>query len=178
MSTSYVLIIAAVAGVSAILLLALRGKMVKATEGVVQGRSPKEAMNDYLCSTIKGYNPADFNIAYGWVMARYDINRVFAYNSDRILVVPVKLLHGNLVMPDNQEMVAIDLDTVDHLFIFKRGANSGVRVCFDNKKNTDNHYDLNCLKKDVCGQDNIPDFMEFIAFMENWAKEHDIRVEE
>lgn len=178
MSISYLFIIAAIVVVSLIFMLVLRGRIVKRTEGVVEGRSAEEAMNDYLNQTVTGYNPADFQVAYGWVMAKYDINRVFAYNSNHILVVPVKLLHGELTMPDNQEMVVIDLDTVDHLFLFKRGSNSGVRVYFDNEKNTDNFYDLDCVKKDVCGNDNIPDFMKFVSFMENWAKEHNIPVEE
>lgn len=178
MSISYLFIIAAIVVAYLIFMLVLRDKIVKRTEGVVEGRSAEEAMNDYLCQTVNGYNPADFQVVYGWVMANYDINRVFAYNSNQILVVPVRLLHGELVMPDNQEMGVIDLDTIDHLLLFKRGSNSGVRVYFDNEKNSDNFYALDCVKKDVCGNDNIPAFMKFIDFMENWAKGHNIPVEE
>lgn len=178
MNTSYLFIIAAIVVAYLVFMFVLRGKIAKRTEGVVEGRTAEEAMKDYLCQTVNGYNPDDFMMAYGWVMAKYDINRIFAYNSDQILVVPAKLLHGELVMPDNQEMVVIDLDTVNHLFLFKKGSNSGVRVYFDNEKDSDNFYDLDCLKKDVCGNDNIPEFMKFVDFMENWAKKNNILVEE
>lgn len=178
MSTSYLFIIGAIVIAYLVFMFVLRDKMEKRTEGVVEGRSAEEAMHDYVCQTVKGYNRADFQVVYGWVMARYDINRVFAYNAKQILVVPVKLLHGELVMPNNQEMVVIDLDnTIDHLLLFKRGSNSGVRVYFDNEKNSDNFYDLDCRKKDVCGNDNIPTFMKFVEFMESWANEHNIPVE-
>lgn len=177
MSTSYLFIIGAIIVAYLIFMFVLRDKMVKSTEGVVEGRSAEEAMNDYLCQTVNGYNRADFQVVYGNVMARYDINRVFAYNSKQVLVVPVKLLHGDLVMPDNQEMVVIDLNTIAHFLFFKQGSYSSVRAYFDNEKNSDNFYDLDCNKKDVCGNDNIPTFMKFIEFIENWAKEHNIPVE-
>lgn len=178
MSTSYLFIIGAIVIAYLVFMLVLRGKIAKRTEGVVEGRSAEEAMNDYLCQMVNGYNRADFQVVYGWVMARYDINRVFAYNAKQILVVPVKLLHGELVMPNNQSMIVIDLNTIDHLHLFKHGSNSGVRVYFDNEKDSDNSYDLNCREKNVCGNDNVPTFMKFVEFMENWAKENNILIEE
>lgn len=177
MSTSYLFIIGAIIVAYLVFMFVLRGKIVKRTEGVVEGRSAEEAMNDYLSQMVNGYNRADFQVVYGWVMARYDINRVFAYNSKQILVVPVKLLHGELVMPNNQEMVVIDLNMIDHLHLFKHGSNSGVRVYFDSEKDSDNSYDLNCREKNVCGNDNVPTFMKFVEFMENWAKENNILIE-
>ena len=178
MSATYLIIIGAIVVAYLVFMFVLRGKMVKRNEGVVEGMSADEAMNDYLTRVVKGYVPADYRLAYGWVMARYDINRVFAYNSERILVVPVKLLHGELVTPQDQGLVIIDIKDVDHLLLFKKGSNSGVRVYFDNEKNSENFYDLNCNKKDVCGNDNIPSFMKFVDFMEHWANKNNIPVEE
>ncbi len=178
MKTSYLIIIGAIFVAYLVFVLFMRARIQKRTAGVVEGRSAEEAMNDYLSQTIKGYNPADFSLAYGWVMARYDIERIFAYNDRQILVVPIKMLHGEPVMPQNQEIVNIDLADVDHLWLHRRGGNSGVRVYFDNERHTENFYDCNVSKKDICGQDNLPSFMRFIDSMESWAKRNGIKIED
>lgn len=65
MSTSYLFIIGAIVVAYLVFMFVIRGKIVKSTEGVVEGCSAEEAMHDYVCQKVKGYNRADFQVVYG-----------------------------------------------------------------------------------------------------------------
>ena len=45
---------------------------------------------------------------------------------------------------------------------------------FFREKNDEDGFQIWCEKKDVCGNDNLPNFRNFIAFLEEWARKHNI----
>ena len=180
MSKTYLLIIAAIAVAYLIYMYGLRRLMTRKPADVVTDMSAYEAMKLYLGKTLPELNVGDYRLLWGSTFGNTDINRIFAYNSERILVIPAKVLNGELVMPEAQPSADIELDSIDHIWFGKK--ESSIRMMFVtlffNAKDDDNNFDIWREKKDVCGDDNRPAFREFIAFMEGWAKEHSIRTED
>jgi len=180
MSTTYLFIIGGIVVAYLIFMFGIRNLLVKKTQGVVTDCTAEEAMSNYLQQILQGFNPKDFQLVWGSTFANTDITRVFAYNDSQILVIPCKLLNGELVMPENQPSAAINLADVNHIRIGRKETIMRmpfVTLFFDAEDN-DNNFDLWREKKDVCGNNNHAAFQKFIDFMENWAKEHNIPVEE
>ena len=180
MSTGYFLIIGAIAVIYLVFMFGLRGILKKNHQDAVTDMTADEAMKLYLERIVPGLNPGDFRLLWGSTFANTDITRIYAYNEERILVIPAKVADGGIVMPDNQPSAEIELKTIDHIWFGKK--DSMIRklfvTLFFDAKNDDDNFDIWCEKRDVCGNDNRPDFREFIDFMENWAKKHNIPTED
>ena len=148
-------------------------------EGVVIGASAYEAMKRYLVETIQDFNSNDFQLVWASTYANTDIERIVAYNEQRILVIPAKVLNGMLVMPENQPLVAIDLSDVDHIHFSRKVSWARIMfvTLFFDPKDDKNNFDIWGTKKDLCGNDNNPNFLKFVDFMEEWAKEHNVHAE-
>lgn len=180
MSTSYILIIVAVAVAYLVVMYGLRGVLKKKAAGVVSDSTADEAMRLYLERVVPGLNTGDYRLMWGSTFANTDITRIYAYNAERIFVIPAKLAAGEIVMPDDQPSAEIELATVDHIWFGKKDTmirKLFVTLFFD-AGNDDDNFDIWCEKTDVCGNDNRPNFRAFIDFMESWAKEHNIRTED
>lgn len=179
MSTTYLLIIAAIAVAYLVFMFGLRRLMVKKTKSDVSDLPAAEAMKLYLERIVPELSIGDYRLLWGSTYANTDITRIYAYNSERIHVIPAKLLNGELVMPESQPSAEIELDTVDHIYFGKK--DSLMRILFVNfvfDKDDNENFDIWCEKKDIEGNDNRPAFREFIEFIENWAKEHNIQTED
>ena len=148
-------------------------------EGVVIGASAYEAMKRYLVETIQDFDSNDFQLVWASTYANTDIERIVAYNEQRILVIPAKVLNGMLVMPENQPLVAIDLSDVDHVHFSRKVSWARIMfvTLFFDPKDDKNNFDIWGTKKDLCGNDNNPNFLKFVDFMEEWAKEHNVPAE-
>ena len=137
-------------------------------------------VNPYLGRVAPEIDTADYRLVWGSTFANTDITRIYAYNAERICVVPAKLEQGKLVMPADQPWATIELDTIDHMWFGRKDSLLrilSVDVFFDAKDN-DNNFQIWCEKRDVCGNDNRPEFRKFIDFLDDWAKQHNIPTED
>ena len=180
MSTTYFLIIGAIIVAYLIFTLGLRKLIVKKTQenDFIDG-SADEAMRLYLKRIVPELNVNDYQLLWGSTFGNTDIIRIFAYNEERIVVIPAKLEQGEIVMPANQPSVQIELSTVDHIHIGRKESLTRMMfvTLFFDAKDEKNNFDIWREKKDVCGNDNRPEFVKFIDFIEDWAKRHDIPTE-
>ncbi|MCH5175504.1 MAG: hypothetical protein J1F40_06420 [Prevotellaceae bacterium] len=148
-------------------------------EGVAIGASVHEAMKCYMEIMIEGFNPDDFQLVWASTFGNTDIERIVAYNDRQILVIPAKAMNGMLVMPENQPSAAIDLSEVDHIHFSRKVSWARIMfvTLFFDPKDEKNNFDIWGTKKDPCGNDNNPNFVKFVDFMEQWAKEHNVKSE-
>lgn len=176
MSTTYLFIIGAIAVAYLIFMFGLRRLLVRKTTDAVTDLTADEAMRRYLAQIVPELPLDDYRLLWGSTFANTDITRIYAYNETKIFVIPAKLQQGELVMPENQPSVEIDLSTVDHIWFGKKDnliRMMFVTLIFDAKNEEDN-FDIWREKQDVCGADNRPNFRAFIAFMEEWAAKRGI----
>ena len=150
-----------------------------APEGVAIAGSANEAMKRYLVEMIQEFNSDDFQIVWASTFANTDIERIVAYNDKQILVIPAKVVNGRLVMPENQQSVVINLSDVDHIHFSRKVSWARIMfvTLFFDPKDEKNNFDIWGTKKDPCGNDNNPNFLKFIDFVEQWAKEHNVQIE-
>ena len=200
MNTSYLCIIGAIAVAYIVvmyivrnLLLRRRGESGKVVEddmlcggkddgtamcnaGVAIGESVYEAIKCYLEIMLQDFDAEDFQLVWASTFANTDIERIVAYNDRQILVIPAKVLNGRLVMPDNQPSVAIDLGDVDHIHFSRKVSWARIMfvTLFFDPKDEKNNFEIWGTKKDPCGNDNNPQFLKFVDFIEQWAKEHNV----
>lgn len=148
-------------------------------EGVIIGASAYDAMKRYLEKIIQNFNSDDFQLVWASTFANTDIERIVAYNDQQILVIPAKVMNGRLVMPENQPSVAIDLSDVDHIHFSRKVSWARIMfvTLFFDPKDEKNNFDIWGTKKDLCDNDNNPNFLKFIDFIEQWAKEHNVQIE-
>lgn len=180
MSTTYFLIIGAIAVAYLVFMFGMRRLLTKKRDDAVCDCTADEAMKLYLERVAPGVNLGDCRLLWGSTFANTDITRIYAYNDEKIFVIPAKLANGEIVMPDDQPYVEIGLGSVDHIWFGKKDSlirKLFVTLFFDAQNENDN-FDIWCEKNDVCGNDNRPNFREFIAFMEEWAQRHDIHTED
>lgn len=179
MSTTYFLIIGAIAAAYLIFMYGIRRLLVKRTPEAVSDLSADEAMKRYLEETVPDLNVSEYRLLWGATFGNTDIIRIFAYNEERILVIPAKLEQGEIVMPADQPSERIELDTIDHIHIGRKESlirMMFVTLFFDAKDET-NNFDIWREKTDACGNDNRPNFVRFIDFIEDWAQRHNIPTE-
>lgn len=145
-------------------------------EGVAIGASVNEAMKRYMEKTIEDFNSDDYQLVWASTYANTDIERIVAYNDQRMLVIPAKVFNGMLIMPENQPSVAIELSDVDHIHFSRKVSWARIMfvTLFFDPKDESNNFDIWGTKKDPCGNDNNPNFLKFVDFMEQWAKEHNV----
>ena len=180
MNTTYFLIIGAIGVAYLIFMVGLRNVIGKKPQEAISDFSADEAMKMYLERMVPEINVNDYRLLWGSTFGNTDINRIFAYNEEKIHVIPAKVLNGELVTPEGQPFVTIELSTVDHIWFGKKESLMRmmfVQLFFD-AKNEDDNFEIWREKKDVCGNDNRPDFVAFIEFMENWAKKQNIPTED
>ena len=180
MSTSYFLIIGAIAVAYLVFMYGVRNMLVKKNHGFVADFTADEAMKRYLKRLLPELNTDDFRLVWGSTFANTDIMRIYAYNDERILVIPAKLANGEIVMPEDQPSAEIELASIDHIWFGKKDSltRSLFITLFFDADNDEDNFDIWCEKRDVCGNDNRPCFREFIEFMESWAKKHNIPTED
>lgn len=179
MTTTYLLIIGAIIAAYLIFMYGLRSVITKRSPETVSDCSADEAMKHYLKQVVPDLNTDEYRLLWGATFANTDITRIYAYNEERILVIPAKLEQGEIVMPAGQPSEQIELNTVDHIHIGRK--ENLVRMMFVtlffDAKDENNNFDIWRQKKDVCGADNRPNFIAFIDFVEDWAGRHNIPTE-
>ena len=180
MDTSYLLLIGAIAVAYLIFMFGIRRLLVKKSVDVVTDLTADEAMKQYLGRVAPEINTDDFRLLWGATYANTDITRIFAYNAERIYVIPAKLTQGGLVMPADQPAAMSELREIDHIWFGRK--DSLIRMLFVDlffdAKDDDNRFQIWCQKKDVCGNDNRPEFRKFIDFLAEWAQQHSIQTED
>ena len=181
MSTTYFMIAGAIIVAYLVITFGFRSLISKRTNAqeFVSDYSADEAMRLYLQQVVPDLNVSEHRLVLGATFGNTDIIRIFAYNEERIFSIPAKVERGEIVMPADQPSVQIELSSVDHIHIGRKDnfmRMPFVTLFFDAKNEEDN-FDIWREKKDVCGNDNRPNFVEFIDFMEGWAKRHNIHTE-
>ncbi|MCH5173756.1 MAG: hypothetical protein J1D85_06060 [Bacteroidales bacterium] len=179
MNATYLLIIGAIAAAYLIFMYGIRRRLVKRTSEPVSDLSADEAMKRYLEKTVPELDVKEYRLLWGATFGNTDIIRIFAYNEERILVIPAKVEDGDIVMPAGQPSAHIELDTVDHIHIGRKESLMRMMfvTLFFDAKDEENNFDIWREKTDACGNDNRPNFVEFIDFIEDWARRHNIPTE-
>ena len=180
MSTNYLLWIGAIVVAYLVFMYGLRHLLAKKPAEAVTDLTADEAMKQYLGRVAPEIDPAHFRLLWGSTFANTDITRIYAYNAERICVIPAKVAQGELVMPVDQPAATIELREVDHIWFGRK--DSLLRMLsvdlFFGPEDDDNRFQIWCEKKDVCGNDNRPEFRKFIDFLDAWAKQHNIPTED
>lgn len=179
MNTTYFFIIGAIVIAYLVFTLGFRNLLVKRRQSAVSDCSADEAMKLYLKQIVPELKVDEYRLLWGSTYANTDITRIYAYNEERILVIPAKLEQGEIVMPDNQPFENIALDTIDHMHFGRKESITRMMfvTLFFDAQDEENNFDIWREKKDVCGNDNRPNFVQFIDFMEDWAQKHNIHTE-